>query len=124
MADDVRMAMFGDGCLEETSPSGIRGGKASAPNVVRILRSDGELEYVYPKGVYTLKKGDIVEIFSSGGGGYGDPFERDPEKVLDDVVNGLVSVYSAEKDYGVVIDPEKLQIDWQRTIRIRSNHNK
>ncbi len=124
MADEVRMAMFGDGCLESTRPFGIRGGGPSSPNVVRILRADGKMEYIYPKGVYTLKKDDIVEIFSSGGGGYGNPFERDPEKVLEDVVNGLVSLDSAERDYGVVIDPDTLEINWQKTTRIRRYYNK
>jgi len=39
----------------------------------------------------------------AGGGGYGDPFERDPNAVLEDVLNGYVSIEAAARDYGVVI---------------------
>ena len=50
-----------------------------------------------------LKRGDIVRYVTPGGGGYGDPFQRDPEAVLDDVRNGWVSSESARQNYGVVI---------------------
>ena len=61
-----------------------------------------------------------------GGGGYGPPFERDPQAVLDDVVNGYVSVEAAEASYGVVIRcrarpdelvalPEHFEIDMAAT---------
>ena len=50
-----------------------------------------------------LKRGDIVRYVTPGGGGYGDPFLRDPEAVLDDVRNGWVTRESARDDYGVVI---------------------
>jgi len=50
-----------------------------------------------------LKRGDIVRYVTPGGGGYGDPFLRDPEAVLDDVRNGWVTCTSAREDYGVVI---------------------
>ncbi|MCA9862279.1 MAG: hydantoinase B/oxoprolinase family protein [Thermomicrobiales bacterium] len=50
-----------------------------------------------------LKRGDIVRYVTPGGGGYGDPFLRDPEAVLDDVRNGWVTCKSARDDYGVVI---------------------
>jgi N-methylhydantoinase B/oxoprolinase/acetone carboxylase alpha subunit len=50
-----------------------------------------------------LKRGDIVRYVTPGGGGYGDPYQRDPEAVLDDVRNGWVSRDSALHDYGVVL---------------------
>ena len=50
-----------------------------------------------------LRHGDRVRITSPSGGGYGDPLERDPAKVLHDVVLGFVSRSSAESIYGVVI---------------------
>jgi N-methylhydantoinase B len=46
----------------------------------------------------------LLRLRTTGGGGWGDPFEREPELVLRDVVQGRVSVESAERDYGVVID--------------------
>jgi len=46
-----------------------------------------------------------------GGGGYGDPLSRDPERVLRDVVNGLVTPEVAQEYYGVVIRPNPWHID-------------
>jgi N-methylhydantoinase B len=46
---------------------------------------------------------DSIELGLPGGGGVGNPFERDPQRVLDDVLDGLVSIEDAKRDYGVVI---------------------
>ena len=69
--------------------------------------------YVYP--------GDEVIIDVAGGGGYGDPFERDPELVENDVADGYVSVENAKKDYGVVIDPETVKADPKETAELRGS---
>jgi N-methylhydantoinase B len=50
-----------------------------------------------------LAAGALLRLRTTGGGGWGDPFEREPELVLQDVERGLVSLESAERDYGVVI---------------------
>jgi N-methylhydantoinase B len=68
----------------------------------------------------TLHKGDEVEIHSSGGGGFGDPFVRSVERVQQDVQNGLVSVERAREDYGVVIDPVNWEVDREATARLRN----
>ena len=47
--------------------------------------------------------GDVVSYYSPSGGGYGDPMERDPDKVLDDVLDGFITVDHARDDYGVVL---------------------
>ena len=50
-----------------------------------------------------LKAGEAYEYRFGGGGGWGDPFEREPQKVLDDVLDGYVSVEGARRDYGVAL---------------------
>ena len=52
---------------------------------------------------YPLQAGDVFRLDTPGGGGYGDPLARDPERVLCDVREGIVSVEAAERDYGVVL---------------------
>ncbi|MDA4114042.1 MAG: hydantoinase B/oxoprolinase family protein [Thaumarchaeota archaeon] len=52
----------------------------------------------------TLRDGDIIEMIESGGGGYGNPLERDPKKVASDVLYRYISLEAAEKLYGVVLD--------------------
>ena len=54
---------------------------------------------------YPLRAGDIFRLDTPGGGGYGDPLARDPEHVLADVREGLVSRETAERDYGVILQP-------------------
>ena len=57
---------------------------------------------------------------AAGGGGYGDPLERDPELVENDVADGYVSLESARADYGVVIHPETLKVDEEATQTLRA----
>ena len=61
------------------------------------------------------KRGDLVRIYTAGGGGWGDPLERDVGRVLDDVKDGFVSRESAEEHYGVIIDASSLAVDQPRT---------
>ncbi len=71
-------------------------------------------------GVYRrLVPGDRVRFVLSGGGGYGDPNEREPDRVLADVEQGYVSLERAEADYGVVIDPERMLVDAAATAELR-----
>ena len=55
-----------------------------------------------------------------GGGGYGNPWERDVEKVLEDIIEGYVSTRGAKEGYGVVIDPETFEIDKDATDKLRN----
>ena len=50
-----------------------------------------------------VSQGDSFTRPSAGGGGYGDPLERDPDAVKEDVIDGYVSIERARKDYGVVV---------------------
>lgn len=73
-----------------------------------------------------LKKGDVVVSMTAGGGGYGDPLDRDPEKVRKDVVEGYVSLQSASDIYGVLLR-EDMSLDemstHERRKHIRENRN-
>ena len=72
-------------------------------------------------GIYRrLAPGDRMRFVLSGGGGYGDPFERDPERVRADVEQGYVSIERAEKDYGVIIDPAAMTVDPEATGLLRA----
>jgi N-methylhydantoinase B len=71
-------------------------------------------------GAITLSPGDVFEYSWQGGGGWADPLEREPQRVLDDVVNGTVSLDCAERVYGVTIDSQTLHIDNEQTSRTRN----
>jgi N-methylhydantoinase B len=91
---------------------GVDGGLPSIPHGV-TLRREGErprfLGAVF-SGVPVIP-GDRFERPSAGGGGLGDPLERDPAQVLEDVIDGYVTVRGAEHDYGVVIKPVDPEVD-------------
>jgi len=72
-----------------------------------------------PYGLSQLKPGDLVTIDAAGGGGYGDPLERDVERVEADVREGYVSLEAAEKDYGVIIAPQTGHADQEATEKKR-----
>jgi len=97
----------------------VQGGKPAKPNVVHFIRRDGTVEDVPPADFSKVYKGDICEVFATGGGGYGDPYLRSVERVLEDVRNEVVSIQSARDDYGVVIDPETMKVDEQATAKLR-----
>jgi N-methylhydantoinase B len=95
-------------------PDGMFGGGAGSK--ARFLRNR---EPADPSGMTFCERADVIEFHSAGGGGYGNPLERDPEAVERDVVNGYVSVDRARDDYGVVIDPDTLKVDIAATLRLR-----
>ena len=67
-------------------------------------------------GIYRrLLPGDRMRFMLSGGGGYGDPLDRDPERVREDVLENLISIEKAREDYGVVINPDTILVDAERT---------
>jgi N-methylhydantoinase B len=82
---------------------GLLGGEAGQPGMFRL--ADGGSGN--PKELLFHAPYSRVETALPGGGGYGDPFERDPARVLEDVINGYVSIEGAARDYGVVVTSSK-----------------
>jgi N-methylhydantoinase B len=87
-------------------PFGVNGGQSGMGNRFTVLRDGVEVEPSAVPGKVTafpLRRGDIVWLRSAGGGGYGDPLNRAPMLVLEDVSQGYISVEHARERYGVVI---------------------
>jgi N-methylhydantoinase B len=95
---------------------GRDGGQPGAPGTV-ALRSGRPIR---PKGRQTVPPRDAIRLQLPGGGGFGDPRARDPERVRDDVLDGLITVEEARRDYGVAIDGDG-QIDLAATAQRRSS---
>ncbi len=94
---------------------GRDGGGAGAPGKV-ALRSGRPIR---PKGRQTVPARDAICLALPGGGGFGDPRARDPQAVLDDLLDGLISMEQARRDYGVAIDADGC-IDLAETARLRA----
>ncbi len=77
-----------------------------------------------PYGLTQIKSGDIVIMDAAGGGGYGDPLERDVGMVMRDFLNGYVTLRGAREDYSVVIDPKTMEVDKAKTESLRRSLRK
>jgi len=99
------------------APWGLAGGASGAGNQV-ALRLDGKEITDLPNAKVLMKRlnrGDAITIRAGGGGGFGPPHERDPERVANDVRQGYVSLAAAAESYSVVLDPRTLEVDTAAT---------
>jgi N-methylhydantoinase B len=93
-------------------PNGMAGGKSGRGGDIWINPGSGEATRLPTRYAdYPLKQGDVFRLDSPGGGGYGEPLSRPPERVLADVREGFVSREAAERDYGVVLTADGAAVD-------------
>jgi len=128
VAQEVRLLSSGSvqSAMERTicAPWGLHGGKDGLPNRFSIVRKEGSIQK-FPTGKTSghvaLEAGDGFMVEVGGGGGFWDPLERDPERVLADVRSGYVSLEAAQSGYGVVIQQRgrHFEIDLNATAELR-----
>ena len=70
---------------------------------------------------FPIEEGETYTFEAPGGGGWGDPLDRDPESVREDVLDGFVSLERAKEDYGVILDPQTYEVDDESTTELRKN---
>jgi N-methylhydantoinase B len=114
LAPDAQLSVLSE--KNVLPPYGVSGGMAGAPNHFYVIHEGVAVEPSRLPGKvsgFPLQAGDLVVMESSGGGGYGDPLERDPALVARDVAEGLLSREKAETVYGVVL--ENGRVDGEET---------
>jgi N-methylhydantoinase B len=100
-------------------PWGFDGGLDGHPAQLRLERANGQVTPLPSKVPHTpVKVGDRFVCIGPAGGGYGQPFARDPQRVLDDVLDGLISIDTARRDFGVVMSADGT-VDVGATARAR-----
>jgi N-methylhydantoinase B len=116
--DRAHMSLEGDG--HRHPPPGIFGGRDGYPGAVIWIKSDGT-EIPLPSKLQSrwAEAGDTVRTVSPNAAGYGDPLERDPQRVLDDVLDEVIPADEATKVYGVVLDLEHERVDEPATAALR-----
>jgi N-methylhydantoinase B len=118
--EDVTGIAYGDGIEEDARAFGFFGGKSGPTNRIELEYPDGTRRLVNAKEIVRgIPPHAVFRQRAGGGGGYGDPFQRPLEKVLEDVKNELVTIKSAREDYGVVINPDTLSVDQEATEKLR-----
>jgi N-methylhydantoinase B len=118
-SEETQIVVFGDGDFEP--PFGLAGGKDANLNLIELRYADGRTQKPRNKDLLTgVPKGTVYYQIASGGGGWGEPKRRPPEKVAAEVRNGVVSVEAARDIYGVVVDPKTYAVDHAATAKLRA----
>ena len=102
----------------KSAPWGMEGGHdAEVGHVIVWPGSDKEERTgaIY----YRMEAEEVIQNNSGGGGGWGNPRQRDPQRVLEDVINDFVSLEAARRDYGVAIDSATMTVDQDATAALR-----
>ena len=135
LGQDISIAQLGtekwsvSGMVDRTKypAEGLLGGKAGGAGEFKL---DGEP--AVSKTILWMEPESVVEMNPPGGGGFGDPTERDPHSVLNDVINGYVSIKQAEIQYGVIVRysgkpdhlvrlPDEYSLDFEATKTLRAS---
>jgi N-methylhydantoinase B len=103
LSDDGKLTNLSE--RQRFAPYGLFGG-GSGRLARSVINPGPDEQIVHGKQSREFAYGDVISFQQSGAGGYGDPLDRDPARVLDDVLDEYVSLDSARRDYGVVIAGE------------------
>ncbi len=135
--DKIRGVALGVSGLRN-SGQGIFGGLSGAPSLLVLkegtavwdtvrenrhpvdVETMGGTSEMLPYCDFDLRADDVLYMRMASGGGYGDPLDRDPEAVLLDVVNGVVSPEAARDIYGVAVEQPEMRVDAAATEEIRA----
>jgi N-methylhydantoinase B len=112
------LTMSGNADGERFGSVGLLGGKGGTLTKLKIIRKGKHLPYRTFDLQY-LEPGDILVSYSGGGGGVGDPLDREVEKVRLDAFNEYISIQVARDVYGVVINPKTFEVDEEATTALR-----
>jgi N-methylhydantoinase B len=115
---DATVTIFSD--MRKTGPWGLFGGGAGRPSRY-VVNPDGAATEQPSKTTLHLIANDVVSYRTPGGGGYGDPFARDPELVLADVLDGKITGQRAREIYGVAIVGDRVDMLTTEKLRRREN---
>lgn len=89
-----------------------------------VIKGEWQFEF-FARAVRMYNHGDVINFsFSTGGAGYGDPLERDPDSIVKDLKDRRISLWSARNVYKVVLDPDTYEIDYEETRKLRERSRK
>ncbi|MCD2204565.1 hydantoinase B/oxoprolinase family protein [Halobacterium sp. KA-6] len=127
LVQDYRMYNASDGFItagfgrSKFPPWGIEGGQDGDGNYIEIIRDDdGSIEQYSNLTNHELDEGDVARLVTSAGGGWGDPYDRDPERVLEDYRDDYITRKTAREQYGVAIT-ESGELDVAETEILRTH---
>ena len=117
LADEASLQLRAD--RMKIRPYGLAGGNEAGPAVNEITTREGNHLSLPSKINRKMDRGELVRHVQPGGGGFGDPFMRDPQRVARDVWNTKISAGYARERHGVVVDPDTGELDEAATAVLR-----
>ena len=117
LADEASLQLRAD--RMKIRPYGLAGGNEAGPAVNEITTREGNHLSLPSKINRKMDRGELVRHVQPGGGGFGDPFMRDPQRVARDVWNTKISAGYAREHHGVVVDPDTGELDEAATAVLR-----
>ena len=117
LADEASLQLRAD--RMKIRPYGLAGGDEAGPAVNEITTREGNHVSLPSKINRKMDRGELVRHVQPGGGGFGDPFMRDPQRVARDVWNTKISAGYAREHHGVVVDPDTGELDEAATAVLR-----
>ena len=116
---DTLFSGEGDGSTPVSPPRGLFGGRDSVPGEIVVNPGREDERRIPGKSTnYVLRRGEVISLRTANSAGYGNPFERDPERVLRDVLDEVITHEDAEAEYGVALDGAR--VDEARTAELRA----
>ncbi|MEK3935714.1 hydantoinase B/oxoprolinase family protein [Sporosarcina sp. FSL W7-1349] len=117
LGDEFTVTLMSD--RQNNQPWGLFGGKGGATSSCTLINPEGEAVELGSKVTMPVQQNSTIRLQTAGGGGYGSPFNRKPQLVLQDVILGNLNREQAKEQYGVAID-ENLTIDEVQTATLRN----
>jgi N-methylhydantoinase B len=119
--DELGVTIGDDAASEGADPApGLFGGEPAGLNDLQLVYPDGTVkDWGSKEIVHGIPPGTVCIARNGGGGGYGNPHLRDPQRVFDEVRDGLLSPQKARASYGVAVLPDLSGIDEAETVRLR-----
>jgi N-methylhydantoinase B len=118
LADEALLQLRSD--RVKFAPYGLAGGQPGRPSR-NVINPGRDARAMPSKFAITLRAGDTIRHEQAAGGGHGNPFVREPERVAADVRDQKISPDYALREHGVVIDPETFAVDHAATLRRRES---
>ncbi len=116
LADEGTLQVRSD--RQKFLPYGLQGGKEGTPSS-NTLNPEKENLKLPSKFLKSIKRGDVLRHQTAGAGGWGNPLERDPQKVLEDILNEKFTPDYARREYGIVLKGDGLSVDLAATQSLR-----
>ncbi len=118
LSDEAMLQLRADRLIFQ--PYGLSGGSPGRATENSLIDPDGTTAGLPGKIGTTMRRGQTVRHAQAGAGGFGNPLDRDPQRVARDVWNEKVSAAAAREIYGVIVDPRSAELDLPATQALRS----